>query len=334
MQTSTQRRGRSTEHRGDTGRVNGALAGPAHLPPLHSGELEPALRADGEVRPALPAAPPWQLLQWDELPEWAKDNELVNGHYRPHDDASWRLCARSVFKWHNETLNIWTHLGGFLYFLGVFAWLFASQHVGWTLADGAAWACFVFGCLGCLGCSTAFHVLMNHSENMWRRTITLDYVGIALLIWGSNIVATRFLFWCDATMQLCLIAFITLFGAAVIVTMLVPKFAAPEYRTFRAVLFSAMGGAGLLPIVMFAVRHADNSECWRISLLLFCMLGSYASGVSMYAMRFPECVFPGRLNLFFASHQWMHVAVLAGCTFHYEASIAATARVHSDAFTC
>jgi adiponectin receptor len=303
---------------------------------VNSPFMETEARPAGKARPALPArvAQQWQLISWDELPEWAKDNELIDHHYRTHADADAVLCLRSVFKLHNETMNIWTHFGGFLCFLGVFASLFAAQRPEWTGGDTAAWACFAVGCLGCLGCSSIFHILMNHSNEMFRRTITLDYLGIVILIWGSNVVATRFLFWCDTTMQLCFMGFITAFGVSVMVTMLVPKFMAPKYRVFRAVLFTAMGGSGLVPILVFTVRHADSNEAWHISQLLFGMLGSYGLGVVIYAMRFPECLFPGKVNLFFASHQWMHVAVLSGCVCHYEASIAATARVHSEAFSC
>ncbi|GMN66583.1 hypothetical protein TIFTF001_035647 [Ficus carica] len=44
-----------------------------------------------------------------------KDNEFILNHYR----ANWPLKEAffSVLRWHNETLNVWTHLIGFLLFL-------------------------------------------------------------------------------------------------------------------------------------------------------------------------------------------------------------------------
>ena len=181
------------------------------------------------------------------------------------------------------------------------------------------WGCFCAGCLACLGFSTCFYVLMNHSEAVHRRTITLDYVGIVLLIWGSHIVATHFLFWCDSRMQAVLMAAITAFGAAVITTMLVPRFMGPRYRVFRAALFASMGASGIFPIGLFAARHAGCAECQHVAALFFGMLGAYAVGVVAYALRF---------------HQWLHVAVLGGCALHYQAAAVAMARVHDAGFAC
>ncbi|XP_047322292.1 heptahelical transmembrane protein 1-like [Impatiens glandulifera] len=62
-----------------------------------------------------PKQPP--LLLFHELPEYMKDNEYILRHYR----ANWsiRQAFLSLFRWHNETLNVWTHLIGFGLFLSL-----------------------------------------------------------------------------------------------------------------------------------------------------------------------------------------------------------------------
>ncbi|KAJ4951719.1 hypothetical protein NE237_028551 [Protea cynaroides] len=55
-----------------------------------------------------------KLVKYDALPDYLKDNEFILDYYR----SEWPIkdTIISVFSWHNETLNVWTHLGGFLIF--------------------------------------------------------------------------------------------------------------------------------------------------------------------------------------------------------------------------
>lgn len=46
------------------------------------------------------------LINYEELPEYLKDNEFIRNYYR----CEWPLkdVALSIFSLHNETVNIWT----------------------------------------------------------------------------------------------------------------------------------------------------------------------------------------------------------------------------------
>lgn len=48
----------------------------------------------------------YQLVEYHSLPGYMRDNEFIHGHYR----AEWPLTQvfLSIFKIHNETLNVWT----------------------------------------------------------------------------------------------------------------------------------------------------------------------------------------------------------------------------------
>ncbi|EYU34968.1 hypothetical protein ABFS82_11G042200 [Erythranthe guttata] len=59
----------------------------------------------------------YPLLSYHQLPDYMKDNEYILDYYR----ANWpvKQAFFSLFSWHNETLNVWTHLLGFLLFVGL-----------------------------------------------------------------------------------------------------------------------------------------------------------------------------------------------------------------------
>ncbi len=50
----------------------------------------------------------YQLVKFEALPEYLRDNEYIRGHYR----LNWPLgpTLLSLFSFHNETLNIWTYV--------------------------------------------------------------------------------------------------------------------------------------------------------------------------------------------------------------------------------
>ncbi|XP_078177575.1 heptahelical transmembrane protein ADIPOR3-like isoform X2 [Carex rostrata] len=59
----------------------------------------------------------YQLVEYNSLPAYLKDNEYILRYYR----SEWpiRQTLLSIFTIHNETLNVWTHLIGFFLFLAL-----------------------------------------------------------------------------------------------------------------------------------------------------------------------------------------------------------------------
>jgi len=53
----------------------------------------------------------WSPVLHASLPEWLRDNELIETGHRPQLN-NFYSCLMSVFSVHSETGNIWTHLIG------------------------------------------------------------------------------------------------------------------------------------------------------------------------------------------------------------------------------
>eukprot|EP00242_Pyramimonas_sp_CCMP2087_P001163 CAMPEP_0198231372 /NCGR_PEP_ID=MMETSP1445-20131203/115167_1 /TAXON_ID=36898 /ORGANISM="Pyramimonas sp., Strain CCMP2087" /LENGTH=409 /DNA_ID=CAMNT_0043911983 /DNA_START=324 /DNA_END=1551 /DNA_ORIENTATION=+ len=66
-----------------------------------------------------PLNPPWLCIcSWHSTPSWLRDNEHIVGGYRA-PVRNKRQAFLSIFRLHNETMNIWTHLVGLLLFIGL-----------------------------------------------------------------------------------------------------------------------------------------------------------------------------------------------------------------------
>ena len=50
----------------------------------------------------------YELVGFDSLPEYLKDNEFILGSYR--SEWPWKQTIVSLFSIHNETLNKWTYV--------------------------------------------------------------------------------------------------------------------------------------------------------------------------------------------------------------------------------
>lgn len=56
-----------------------------------------------------------RIVTWDQIPELYKDNEYLKGGYRIEYYGCFGVM-RTLFMWHNETINVWSHLLGAIAF--------------------------------------------------------------------------------------------------------------------------------------------------------------------------------------------------------------------------
>jgi adiponectin receptor len=145
----------------------------------------------------------YTLVKWDDLPHWRQDNHYIQGYYR-RDSGSILRSFGSLAYWHNETINIYSHLIPALLSLpcamAIYK-LLQPRYEQATKSDVTAFCCFFLGAALCLGMSATYHTISNHSPMVNQIGNQLDYVGIVLLITGSFIPCIYYGFWCAPTLQ-------------------------------------------------------------------------------------------------------------------------------------
>lgn len=64
-----------------------------------------------------------QLLTLDQIPGWMRDNDYLRTGYRPPQPSVWSCFHTGLLKLTNDTLNIYTHLIGFLILIPIGVYL-------------------------------------------------------------------------------------------------------------------------------------------------------------------------------------------------------------------
>lgn len=255
-----------------------------------------------------------------------------------------------MFQLHTETFNILSHGGGFIVFAWLLRWLLLNagsevqeRHHAWseethlvvTAGDarlqGPRWPLYIFliGACTCLLTSAVCHTFACMSQRVHRLIWKLDYAGIVLLISCSFLPPLAFTFLCEPRLMAAYLSAIGIASACTLFLCIAPRFAGPTWRGVRAATFSALGGLGVIPIlhqiVHWQVLHRGKDGMprpLRVAFLLELMMGiCYWAGAYIFACRFPEKWFPGKLDLAFNSHNLFHLLVLVGVSTHVEASM-------------
>lgn len=286
-----------------------------------------------------------RLYFYHELDPWQQDNHFIRSGY-VKETKSYTDCLRSLTYWHNESINVYSHLLPALSSI----WL-VSYQVWFVLPhyDNALgiWEIlnfyqFAMAAAFCLFLSASFHCFKSHSQKISKIGNQCDYFGIIILITCSLNSIVLFTFYDVPSLRNFYISLFTILGAVCTKITFDVKFSSSEYRPFRSFMFILFGLSGVLPVLSavfkFGLIQASEraSAPWLISEGLF-----YIVGACLYAARIPERFTHvndtcdnkaghqyGTFDIFGHAHQIFHVMVVIAAYCHWNALVGCYIHLH------
>ena len=236
----------------------------------------------------------------------------IVGAYR-HPSISFKESLYSVFKLHNETLNIWTHFGAMVFFIGYLYTtstrfnLYSDDMYNPLLCVFITISVFTFS-------SSLAHTFNSMSECSQDIGFIIDYYGISLYAFGSAISNFAYGFpknWHETIIEryfLVINAFTSVLSVYLACKSRFRKFGVVA-KTMRLTGFLLAYMVSMSPlfyrvIIEYSI-HDATFYYWRHFV-------AAVFTIAFFASHFPETAFPGKFDIYFHSHQLFHVAGSTG----------------------
>ncbi|KAF9050031.1 hemolysin-III related-domain-containing protein [Panaeolus papilionaceus] len=227
------------------------------------------------------------LIKYSDLPHPWKNNPFVVHGYRFIPIERWPLLLLSVFKLHNETLNIHTHLIPFLLWAINLLPLFNNRHTFDTPE-----ILFMSFALLCLLSSALWHTMSGCADHRsMEMCARIDYVGIGWLISASVGTVVHYGFRCHPDIGHWFLGLCFATGLAGNIFPFMDWFNQHEYRYYRIAFFLTLAFSGIGPAVALSFLHS-KAEMHAFASPVYPSLLSYLVGLFFYAAHFPERVLP------------------------------------------
>jgi len=263
----------------------------------------------------------YTLYKYDDLPHYFQYNSYIVTGYRKH--LSIPGCLRSLFRLHNETGNVWTHLLALLYFFGlsIYVLFFAMQDV--NIASRLVFVVYLGSAQLCFFGSTVYHLMYCHSEQALLTTARLDYSGISGLIAGSFFPPIYFIYYCEPFWQVLYLSGSSVLAIIGIVSSMFSCYHKASFTPFRVLLLIGTAAAGVIPSIhaKFIISLSPGELIMSnpgVVQNVYLMYLLYAVGVAFYVTKIPECYWKGRFDYWLNSHQFWHLFVIAATYVHYQ----------------
>ncbi|POW11903.1 hypothetical protein PSTT_04973, partial [Puccinia striiformis] len=251
-----------------------------------------------------------KTLKFTELHAWRQDNPYILTGYRPNL-PSMVACLKSIFAYfHNETVNIHTHLWGSVI-------LPPDIFIEQTITIHSMGNPKRYGQLQPVEFGHLERHIHTQPLDFSSHLIAVHFKFSGLLhVWPIGLhwhrLVDRWLLlpvcilWVFLSRKViaAYLILITTLGAFATYTVVSPAYRSNSGRRNRTIVFVALGLSGIFPVTHGILSHGLLDAADRVGL--WWLLGSgamYILGAIFYAERFPERLTPGSFDLIGSSHQ-------------------------------
>ncbi|PAV91737.1 hypothetical protein WR25_09244, partial [Diploscapter pachys] len=277
-------------------------------------------------------------------------NDYVVTHYRP-PKMPLKMCLKSSLHCTNETVNIWTHALGFLYF-SYQQWKlhnYSTFEMGSYQDDRTVFSLVLLGYQICLLLSVTYHIFGCHSEKSRRHFLRLDLFGISaayISIYLSGIYTAFFCFEVNHKQKIddlrqfiyrrlqklvsahlyftltrfyltCLLAIFCMSASLPICSDLLNRCRLTNRITLLHISYLIIALFGIVPTAHWVILHGgfNNSHVttWFPDIIVLYSLTGAA--FFFYVTMLPERKWPGVFDLFGSSHQCWHTLILGAMIY-------------------
>ncbi|KAK2589142.1 hypothetical protein KPH14_001962 [Odynerus spinipes] len=248
-----------------------------------------------------------RLLPFEDAPEYLQHNPFILHGYRGY--LTTKLCVESIFWWTNETVNIWSHIFGWMLFFGLTLYDLCLLNIHAPFGDKVIVALLLICFQVCMILSSVYHTFSCRSEKDYWCFLSFDLFGIALSLLSIYMSGVYYAFWCHKDLQqFYLITVLVIFLFAM--TLQIPSL--NVNGNVKLIVFVAWAAYGVLPTLHWSIAMGgmDNPI---VRMLLPRVLGMYAisgAAFAIYLSKIPERFFPGWVDYVGSSHQWWHALVV------------------------
>tara|TARA_B100001093_G_scaffold513634_1_gene585966 strand:+ start:253 stop:1125 length:873 start_codon:yes stop_codon:yes gene_type:complete len=256
-----------------------------------------------------------EYLNFNDIPDWYKDNKYILTRYR-NTNRGYKYYFYSIFKLHNETFNIWTHLMGALLFISIGIYSnfhfdlkkYWSQYLCINLYIFSIFVTFLF--------SSIMHIFYPQNCHICKKLQKLDYIGINLQIFSSMATFIYFAFYCEKYTQIIYYVLILTIGLINTTITTIDTLTSSRYRWVRLTSFLSCLILFLIPIIHRSLldnkniieKHTFSEELIYFTISTFVFLIAFL----VFVFRIPEKFNPGKYDICFHSHQIFHTLAVIG----------------------